>query len=246
MKLITPALCLLLLASGSLLAQSKKELRAEVERLNTELELLNQAKEVDLNNPDSKASYALGIMVAKNIQAQGVENPDLEAIMTAFEDVFSGRDLKFSPQEAQSVVQAYMQKAMEEKATKAKEEGHNFLAMNKTKDDVQETESGLQYKILRAGSGKSPKATDKVQVHYTGKLLDGTVFDSSVDRGTPATFGVNQVISGWTEALQLMQEGDKWILYIPSELAYGERGAGGQIPPHATLIFEVELLEVKN
>lgn len=246
MKAITPVLFLLFLASGSLLAQSKKELRAEVERLNTELEEFKQSKVVDLTNEDTKASYALGLMVAKNIQSQGLENPDLEAIIKAFEDVFSGNELKLSPQEAQSVIQAYMQSAMEEKAARSKEEGRAFLAQNKTKEDVKETESGLQYKVLRAGSGRKPKATDKVQVHYTGKLLDGTVFDSSVDRGTPATFGVNQVISGWTEALQLMQEGDRWILYIPSELAYGERGAGGQIPPHATLIFEVELLQVRD
>lgn len=246
MKIIIPALCLFLLSSGSLPAQSKKQLRTEVERLNTEIEQLKQSKEVDLNKPDTKASYALGIMVAKNIQAQGLENPDLEAIKTAFEDVFSGKELKFSPQEAQRLVQAYMQRAMEEKAAKVKEEGQSFLALNKTKEDIKETGSGLQYKIVRAGSGKSPKSTDKVQVHYTGKLLDGTVFDSSVARGEPATFGVNQVISGWTEALQLMQEGDKWTLYIPAELAYGERGAGGQIPPHATLIFDVELLQVKD
>ena len=109
---------------------------------------------------------------------------------------------------------------------------------------MKQTASGLQYEVVSAGKGKTPKATDQVTVHYTGKLLDGTVFDSSTGRGSPATFGVNQVIAGWTEALQLMKEGDKWILYIPDHLGYGERGAGGQIPPFAALVFEVELIKV--
>ena len=123
--------------------------------------------------------------------------------------------------------------------------GKDFLEKNKTQDGVVELASGLQYQILTSGSGKSPSITNRVKCHYTGMLLDGTVFDSSVQRGEPAEFGVNQVIAGWTEALQLMKEGDKWRLFIPSDMAYGARGAGNSIPPHATLIFDVELIEVK-
>jgi len=127
---------------------------------------------------------------------------------------------------------------------KAREEGERFLLENKTKPDVTTTASGLQYQVLTVGKGKTPTPNDQVTVHYTGKLLDGTEFDSSVRRGSPATFGVTQVIAGWTEALQLMREGDKWVLFIPENLAYGDRGAGSQIPPYATLVFEIELIKV--
>lgn len=246
MKLITSVLCLFFFASSVLFAQSKKELRAELQRLNSELEALKSSQEVNLENPDSKASYALGIMMASNLEAQGFEAPDLQAMMDAFEDVFSDQDMKIAPQEAQRIVQQYRQEAMEKKAAQAKAEGSNFLEQNKKKESVKETESGLQYQIMRAGSGKTPRPGQKVTVHYTGKLLDGTVFDSSEERGEPITFGVNQVIAGWTEALQLMQEGDRWRLFIPYNLAYGERGAGAQIPPYATLIFDVELLKVNE
>jgi FKBP-type peptidyl-prolyl cis-trans isomerase FklB len=133
---------------------------------------------------------------------------------------------------------------MEKRAEKAKVESARFLDENKKKAGVKTTSSGLQYEVITAGKGKSPKAEDQVTVHYVGKLTDGTVFDSSVDRGEPAIFGVNQVIPGWTEALQLMKEGDKWLLTIPESLAYGERGAGGHIPPFATLVFELELIKV--
>jgi FKBP-type peptidyl-prolyl cis-trans isomerase len=145
------------------------------------------------------------------------------------------------------IVQEYMQQAAIRKAAKAKAESQAFLDNNKKQGGVQVTASGLQYKVVSSGNGKMPSAQDNVTVHYTGKLLDGTVFDSSVERNEPASFGVSQVIPGWTEALQLMKEGDKWVLFIPSELAYGEQGAGGgQIPPNATLIFEVELIKVNK
>jgi len=137
-----------------------------------------------------------------------------------------------------------MQQAVEKKNSKLKASSQVFLNENKTKEGVKTTASGLQYKVVKSGTGKVPKATDNVTVHYTGKLTDGTVFDSSVERGQPVTFGVSEVIPGWTEALQLMHEGDKWMLYIPQELGYGERGAGAQIPPYATLVFEVELIKV--
>jgi FKBP-type peptidyl-prolyl cis-trans isomerase len=140
-------------------------------------------------------------------------------------------------------VQVYMQKAMEKKAAQAKVDNAKFLEDNKKVEGVQTTKSGLQYKVISSGKGKAPLATDKVTVHYTGKLIDGTTFDSSVGRD-PITFEVGGVIPGWTEALQLMHEGDKWMIYLPYDIAYGERGAGDQIPPYATLIFEVELIKV--
>jgi FKBP-type peptidyl-prolyl cis-trans isomerase FklB len=142
------------------------------------------------------------------------------------------------------IAQQYMQAASEQKAEAVKKVNVQFLEDNKTKEGVKVTASGLQYKVVSTGKGKAPVATDNVTVHYTGKLVDGSIFDSSIERGQPATFGLNQVIRGWTEGLQLMHEGDKFIFYVPQELGYGERGAGGQIPPYATLIFEVELIKV--
>lgn len=245
MKILTVTLCIFLY-SFSVVAQSKKELRAELQRVNAELEQIKESKNVDMTNPDAKVSYALGVMMASSAQAQGIDSLNVEAVRSAFEDVFSQQELKVPREEASQIVQQYVQETQERRKAKMKQEAASFLEENRSRDEVQETESGLQYEVLKEGSGESPELTDKVTVHYTGKLTDGTVFDSSVERGEPITFGVNQVIDGWTEALQLMQEGDKWILYIPSELGYGERGAGGDIPPFATLIFEVELLEVNK
>ncbi len=244
-------LVMLLLAGQALMAQSKKELKAEVARLKTEVEnlhaqikTLKNPPNIPLENEHQKASYGLGVLMASNLMRQGSDSLDASVLNEAMMAVLTGQPLQMEEQEAMGIVQPYMTKSMERKTAKLKEEGNAFLATNKTKEGVKVTASGLQYKPLKSGSGKMPTADNSVTVHYTGKLLDGSVFDSSVGRGEPATFGVGQVIDGWTEALQLMREGDKWELYIPYDLAYGDRGAGGAIPPYATLIFEVELIKV--
>jgi len=233
-----------LLGSFSLLAQSKKDLEAEVKKLKAEIEQLKKPKAVDLNTANKKAGYGMGVLFANNIKGQGGDSLDVEAMLAAIKDVFEKNTLLLDQQSCMPIVQQYMQQAVEKKGAIAKEQGRAFLENNKKNQGVITTASGLQYKVLAAGTGKTPSSTNNVTVHYTGKLIDGSIFDSSVQRGQPANFGVNQVISGWTEALQLMKEGDKWMLYIPYDLAYGERGQGGQIPPYATLIFEVELIKV--
>jgi FKBP-type peptidyl-prolyl cis-trans isomerase FklB len=242
--------CAALLISSTLLAQSKKDLQNEIlqlkdktQALQKEIESLKPA-ETQLNNKHSKASYGLGVLVASNVKMQGGDSLVLDAMLEGIKDVFKNEPLLMQQQECSSIVQQYMQEAFAIKSTKMREEGQRFLAENKTKEGVKTTASGLQYKIITTGSGKSPTGTDRATVHYTGKLIDGNVFDSSVARGTPYTTGLNGVITGWTEALQLMHEGDKWILFIPDNLAYGERGSGSQIPPYSTLIFELELIKV--
>lgn len=189
-------------------------------------------------------SYSLGINVATGVKAQGLDVIDTDQIAHAFNDVFEENELEISEEESIKILQDYFSKIQEEKQAKANEEGSNYLAENGAKEGVITTESGLQYEVINSGNGPKPQASDKVTVHYHGTLIDGTVFDSSVDRGEPAQFGVTQVIPGWVEALQLMSVGDKWKLTIPSNLAYGDRGAGGIIGPGATLIFEVELISI--
>ena len=198
-----------------------------------------------------KLSYSVGVNVASGIKAQGVEAIDTKAISKSFNDVFQGNDLEISEQESLQFIQTYFRDLQLKKHSQAAEksklleqQGIAYLAENAKKEGVVTTESGLQYEVLTKGSGASPTADDSVTVHYTGTLIDGTVFDSSVERGEPATFGVTQVIAGWTEALQLMSVGDKLRLVIPSDLAYGLRGAGPSIGPNSTLIFEVELLNI--
>jgi len=191
-----------------------------------------------------KVSYSLGVNVATGVKAQGLETIDANAVAKAFKDVFSGNKLDVSEEESMQVLQDYFGKLAAEKSAKAVEEGAEYLAENGTKEGVKTTESGLQYEVISVGNGEKPTAEDQVTVHYHGMLTDGTVFDSSVDRGEPAQFGVTQVIPGWTEALQLMSVGDKWKLTIPSSLAYGDKGAGGLIGPGETLVFEVELIGI--
>ncbi len=193
-----------------------------------------------------KISYSLGVNMASSVKSQGLDSIDANAVAKAFDDVFQGNDLEISEEESMTILQEFFGKLQSEKSAKANEAGTAFLAENAAKEGVITTASGLQYEILVSGNGVKPKTTDQVTVHYHGTLTDGNVFDSSVDRGEPAKFGVTQVIKGWTEALQLMSVGDKWKLTIPSNLAYGDQGAGGMIGPGATLIFEVELLEINK
>jgi len=200
---------------------------------------------IDLNNDLQKFSYAIGISVAQNLKQQGIESIEASALSKAFTDTFSG-DVQLKPQEAQQVIQQFISKASESKNKVNIEQGKAFLAENSQKDGVITLPSGLQYQVLVEGNGAKPKATDTVKTHYHGTLLNGEVFDSSVQRGQPATFPVNGVIQGWVEALQLMPVGSKWKLFVPYQLAYGERGAGGKIGPCTTLVFEVELLGIEK
>lgn len=191
-----------------------------------------------------RLGYALGLSIAKNLQEQGFDGFDYESFTSALEDHYSKKELKLSVPEVNETLQSAMAKIQAEKHGPVLEEGKKFLEENAQRDDVTVTESGLQYRVIVSGTGASPQPTDQVTTHYHGSLIDGKVFDSSVNRGTPATFPVNGVIQGWQEALPMMKEGDKWELFIPYDLAYGENGAGGSIPPFATLIFEVELIKV--
>ena len=192
-----------------------------------------------------KVSYALGIGIGRQLADMGANDIVTEDFAAAMKNVLTGAELKIDEAEAQALVQEYLQKKGEEKVKAVKAEGENFLAENAKKEGVVTLPSGLQYQVLKEGNGKSPKATDQVECHYEGTLIDGTKFDSSYDRGQTATFPLNQVIAGWTEGLQLMTEGAKYRFFIPYQLGYGERGAGAAIPPFSALIFDVELVAVK-
>ena len=191
-----------------------------------------------------KISYALGLSIGNNFLTSGIKEVKIDDFVQGMQDVLNQSQLAMSYDEAKQVINDYFTKLQSERMELNKKAGEEFLAINKNREGVVTLPSGLQYEILKKGEGKIPTATDQVKCHYHGTLIDGTVFDSSVERGTPATFGVNQVIPGWVEALQLMPVGSKWKLFIPSNLAYGESGAGQTIEPNSTLIFEVELIEV--
>ena len=199
-----------------------------------------------------KFSYALGLGIGQQLKQMGLKDTlVIEDFTASIVDVLQDNDLKVSNQEAQVIVSSFFQKKEEEmKAAQAeagkaaKKEGEAFLAENAKKEGITVTKSGLQYEVLQEGTGKQPKATDTVRCHYEGRLLDGSIFDSSYKRNEPADFGLQQVIAGWTEGVQLMSEGAKYRFYIPYMLAYGEGGAGAMIPPFATLIFDVELIKV--
>lgn len=193
-----------------------------------------------------KVAYALGLSIGQNLMQSGVKTIASDDFVAGMNDVLNGNKPQISMQEAQTVLNTFFQELEEKAAGAAKAEGEKFLAENAKRPEVKTTPSGLQYEVLEPAIGQKPSATDKVKVHYEGTLIDGTVFDSSYRRGEPISFGLNQVIAGWTEGLQLMSVGAKYKLYIPYNLGYGERGAGAQIPPYAALIFTVELLGINE
>ena len=199
-----------------------------------------------------KLSYALGLGIGRQLSQMGADDLNVADFAQAVKDMIDGKEPQVPAAEAQQIVEDFFRRQEEkqraeaaEKYKGAKSEGEKYLSENAKKEGVTTLPSGLQYKVLKEGNGKSPKATDKVVCHYEGMLVDGTMFDSSIQRGEPATFPLNGVIAGWTEGLQLMKEGAKYRFFIPYQLGYGERGAGASIPPFATLVFDVELIEVK-
>ncbi len=191
-----------------------------------------------------KLSYAWGLAMGRQLQGMGMKELGIDDFKDGVKSVFDGSEPAMSVEEAQKMIQDYLNDLQKKAEEAAKAAGKQFLEENKKNADVKETASGLQYVVEKEGEGASPAATDEVTVHYTGRLLDGTVFDSSVNRGEPATFPLNRVIPGWTEGVQLMKEGAKYTFFIPSDLAYGPQGIPGAIPPHSTLVFEVELIKV--
>jgi FKBP-type peptidyl-prolyl cis-trans isomerase len=204
-----------------------------------------------LKTQKDKVSYGIGMNIGKNLKKDAID-VDADMLVKGLRDSLSGEKTLMSDEEYRATLTAFQKEMMEKQAEaskavaeKNKKEGEAFLADNGKKEGVLTLPSGLQYKVIKSGTGKTPKLTDTVETHYRGTLIDGTEFDSSVKRGQTATFPVNGVIPGWTEALQKMKEGDKWQLFVPANLAYGERGAGRDIGPNATLIFEVELIAVK-
>ncbi len=207
------------------------------------------SKTITLANANDSASYALGVLIGENNKqnldaSPGAKDLNMDILTDAFAKQVKGEESQMKSEEARKIIQDFFKKVSEIESKKNEEEGKAFLEKNKQKEGVVTTVSGLQYEILKEGDGPKPTADQTVKCNYTGSLIDGTVFDSSTERGEPATFKVSQVIPGWTEALQLMPVGSKWKLYVPSELAYGQRGAGKDIGPNSTLIFEVELLDI--
>lgn len=209
-----------------------------------ECEMLNFLSSAYNKKYMDKFSYAIGLGIGQNLLGMGANSISVEDFAQAIKDVLEGNQTAISHQEAREIVNTYFGELEEKMSAASMEQGKAFLEENKKRTHVVTLPSGLQYEIITEGKGKQAQATDQVKCHYEGTLIDGTLFDSSVKRGEPAVFGVNQVIPGWVEALQLMPEGSKWKLYIPSDLAYGAQGAGEMIPPHSALVFEVELIEV--
>ena len=237
-------------------AQSKKELRAQLETAQKELEASQNTlktlqdslskEDTDFNIAMHQISYALAMNIAMNIKQQGfLDSLHVPSFQRAFYDVRFDQK-KMEPMEAGALIKTFINEVTEKRTAALRIEGEEFLKENGQKENVITLESGLQYEVVTEGSGEKPEASDRVKVHYSGMLTDGTIFDSSYERGEPIVLSVQGVIPGWTEALQLMNAGSKWKLYIPYDLAYGERGAGNDIPPYATLIFDVELISIEE
>lgn len=193
-----------------------------------------------------KLSYSWGLAMGRQLQGMGVKDLNLDTYMEAIKSVYAGTEPAVPVEEAQKLINEYLEDLQKKAEAAARAEGEQFLADNGKKENVKTTASGLQYVVVKEGTGAQPTAEDEVTVHYTGKLVSGQVFDSSVNRGEPATFPLNRVIPGWTEGVQLMKEGAKYTFFIPSDLAYGPQGVPGAIPPHSTLIFDVELIKVNK
>ncbi len=206
----------------------------------------NAMKEPKLDTEMQKFSYSLGAGAGKYYRSNGLDSIDVNAFTAGFVDALENKEMKISETDANLIIQNYLQKASAKKNEELKKAGDEFLAKNASKDSVITLPDGLQYKILKKGDGPVPKATDKVKVNYEGRLIDGTIFDSSYQRGEPAVFAVNRLIKGWSEILQMMPVGSVWEVYIPQDLAYGEKGAGQTIPPFSTLVFKVELLGIEK
>jgi FKBP-type peptidyl-prolyl cis-trans isomerase FklB len=237
-RIISLATLLVVSATGYIQAQTKA--KKPVSKTTTKPTFM-------LKTQADKFSYAVGMNIAQGIKQQGfADSVNVPALAKALEDVIKGKSPLLSEQDAQMIIQTYFQAQQSKAGGKNAVEGQKFLEDNKKKPGVVVLPSGLQYQILKEGNGELPKATDKVTTHYHGTLINGEVFDSSVDRGQPASFPVNGVIQGWQEALQLMKVGSKWKLFVPSELAYGNQGAGPKIGPGTALIFEVELISIDN
>jgi len=196
-------------------------------------------------NKEDSLSYSLGVLVGKNLKQGGFEDINLDIFQKGLSTTMKGDKGLITTEQCQEIVQTYAMEKQSKMGEQAKVAGEEFLAKNKMRPEITTLPDGLQYEVIKAGDGPKPKATDNVVVHYHGTLIDGTVFDSSVEKGEPITYPVNKFITGWTEALQMMNVGSKWKLYVPYQLAYGERGSGQQIPPYAALIFEMELLSIK-
>ena len=238
-------------ASGDASASNGSDSAAQADS-KADSKAADSEKSGDFDSPEARRSYALGMDIGNSLKELPVEI-DVDSLAEGVRDTVSGDDTRLSQDELDGVMQGFVQdmeaaqqKKVDQQSKNNLDKGKKFLAENKDKEGVETTDSGLQYKVVEEGDGPSPSDSDSVTVHYTGKLIDGTVFDSSRKRGEPVTFPVDAVIPGWTEALQLMKQGAKYELYIPAELAYGERGAGAQIGPNETLIFDVELISVEK
>ena len=203
----------------------------------------NKKNEIKMSSTIDSVSYGLGVAIGNNLKNSGFDSVKVDVMSQALKDVFEGK-ATMKQEDADKVIQAYMMEKEKKKGEENIKKGETFLEENKKKEGVKVTPSGMQYKVLKEGPGEKPTLNDKVTTHYHGTLIDGTVFDSSVERGQPASFPVSGVIPGWTEALQMMTVGSKWQLVLPSNLAYGERGAGGKIGPNSVLVFEVELISI--